>query len=190
LTDDDSAAGKASEHRSPLHVVPRAEWDETEDLQLRSAARLLAEDPVNREIIRRLQDDGRLPFAQIARDLGVAEATIRNRVNRMVDARLIRIIAVVDPVSLGITVYGMIGLTLSAGTDPRSVAKAFAECSAVTYVLFAAGRFDLLVEVVCDDQASFRAFLLEHCYSNPEIASVEPMIGLELFKSVFKWGRP
>lgn len=175
---------------SRVRIVPRSAWGGHEDDPLRIQAKELAEDPVNREIIRRLQDDGRMAFAKIARDLGTSEAMIRNRVNRMIEARLLRIIAVVDPVALGHTVYGMVGLKLAAGADPRVVAKPFVDCDAVTYVLFAAGRYDLLVEVISEDQEAFRAFLLERCYSNPEIMSVEPMIGLQLFKSLFKWGRP
>ena len=70
------------------------------------------------------------------------------------------------------------------------MAKPFVDCGEVTYVLFAAGRYDLLLEVICEEQEAFRAFLLERCYKNPEIALVEPMMGLELFKSLLKWGRP
>jgi len=172
-----------------LHVVPRAPRGADDD-QARLRARELAQDPMNRVIIGRLQDDGRTSYSKIARELGMSEATVRNRVNRMIESRLLRIIAVVDPVSLGHTVYAMVGLKLAPGADPRDVAKLFVDCGEVTYVLFAAGRYDLLVEVICEEQEAFRSFLLERCYKNPEIALVEPMMGLELFKSLLKWGRP
>jgi Lrp/AsnC family transcriptional regulator for asnA, asnC and gidA len=179
--------------RPLLQVVHSTGWvDEAdaEDEQLRLQARELAEDPMNREIIRRLQDDGRVSFSQIARELGTSEPTVRNRVNRMIDTRLMRIIAVVDPVSLGHNVYAMIGLKLSAGSDPRVTARSFVDCGEVTYVLFGAGRYDLMIEVICPDQDAFRKFVLERCYGNPQIALIEPMMGLQLFKSLMKWGRP
>lgn len=174
-----------------VHVVPRSSSeDEAADDALRRQARELAEDPMNREIIRRLQEDGRTSYSEIARALGTSEATVRNRVNRMIETRLLRIIAVVDPVSLGNTAYAMIGLKLAAGADPRRVAKVFVDCGEVTYVLFTAGCYDLLVEVICEGQEAFRSFLLERCYNNPDIASIEPMMGLQLLKSLMKWGRP
>ncbi|MCI0430720.1 MAG: Lrp/AsnC family transcriptional regulator [Rhodospirillales bacterium] len=176
-----------------VQAVHSSGWTEEvddADEQLRLEARALASDPINREILRRLQDDGRMSYSQIARELGTSEPTVRNRVNRMVECRLMRIIAVVDPVALGHTVYAMVGLDLIAGADPRRVARTFTDCGEVTYVLFAAGRYDLLIEVICAEQDAFRRFLLERCYGNPDIASVEPMMGLQLFKSMMKWGRP
>lgn len=176
---------------SRLQVVPNApsELDDEAD-QARLRARELASDPMNREIIRRLQEDGRTSFTRIARELRTSEGTIRNRVSRMIESRLLRIIAVVDPVALGHTVYAMVGLKLAAGADPRRVAKDFVECGEVTYVLFGAGRYDLLVEVICEEQEGLRNFLIERCYHNPQIALIEPMVGLQLFKSLLKWGRP
>ena len=115
--------------RPLLQVVHSGGWvDEAaaEDEQLRLQARELAEDPMNREIIRRLQDDGRTSFSRIARELGTSEPTVRNRVNRMIDTRLLRIIAVVDPVSVGHNVYAMIGLKLTfhiATSVPRRTAS-------------------------------------------------------------------
>ena len=174
-----------------VHVVPRSisESEEAGD-ELRQQARDLAEDAMNREIIERLQDDGRMSFSEIARELSTSEATVRNRVNRMIETRLLRIIAVVDPSSLGHTFYAMVGIKVSAGADPRRVAKVFVDSNEVTYVLFTAGNYDLLVEVICEEAEAFRTFLLDRCYNNPEIASVEPMVGLQLLKSLMKWGRP
>jgi len=184
-------AAETSKSTAPVHVVPRSAWEEDErDDELRHEARALAEDDMNREIIKRLQDDGRMSFSRIARELGTSEATIRNRVSRMIETRLMRVIAVVDPVSLGRTSYAMVGLTVAPGSDPRRVGKVFADCDEVTYVLFAAGKFDLMVEVICEEAEAFRNFLLDRCYNNPEIASVEPMMGLQLLKSLMKWGRP
>jgi Lrp/AsnC family transcriptional regulator, regulator for asnA, asnC and gidA len=152
--------------------------------------RALGQDALNRRIIALLQEDGRMPYSTIARELGTSEGTVRNRVREMVDARVLKIIGVADPLALGHEGYAMVALTLAAGADPREVSRRFIECENVTYVLFAAGRYDLLVEVIGTDHADLRRFLLEHCYGRPEIASVEPILALAMYKSLPKWGRP
>ena len=145
-------------------------------------------DELNRAIINLLQEDGRLSFARVAEILGVSEGTIRNRVNRMIEAKVLRIIAVADPLALGYTGYAMLAMRFGPNADPEAVAKRFAEHEEVTYVLLVAGRYDLLVEVICENQAQLRDFILEHCYRQPDIASVEPMFSLAMYKNLLKWG--
>ena len=152
--------------------------------------RAIGADELNRRIIAKLQEDGRMPFSNIAKDLGTSEGTVRNRVHQMIEARVLRVIGVADPVALGNDGYAMVALTVAAGSDPRDVSKRFIDLDNVTYVLFAAGRYDLLVEVICKDHLELRRFLLEHCYGQADIASVEPILALAMYKSLPKWGRP
>lgn len=152
--------------------------------------RALGTDPTNRRIIARLQEDGRLPYSVIARELGTSEGTIRNRVNQMVAAKVLRIIGVADPVALGNEGYALVAMRLAAGADPRIVSQRFEALEEVTFILFAAGQYDLVVEVICETHRSLRDFLLEHCYRQPDIATVEPMLALALYKNLMKWGRP
>jgi Lrp/AsnC family transcriptional regulator for asnA, asnC and gidA len=84
----------------------------------------------------------------------------------------------------------MVGLKIAPGHDPEKAALYFRDREEVTYVLFAAGRYDLLVEVICKTHDELSAFLREHCYSRKELSSVEPMVGLALYKSMLKWGQP
>ena len=172
---------------SPLYAIRDSEDPEGEDASVR---RSLGADPMNRQIIARLQEDGRVPYSTIARELGTSESTVRNRVNQMVSAKVLRIIGIADPIALGNEGYALIGMRLAAGSDPEVVSERFQACEEVTYVLFAAGHFDLVVEVICETQRGLRNFLLENCYRQPDIAIVEPMIALALYKSLMKWGRP
>jgi Lrp/AsnC family transcriptional regulator for asnA, asnC and gidA len=149
--------------------------------------RTLLSDPFNREIIHFLQDDGRMPYSAIARELNTSEGTIRNRVNQMVEAGALRIVAVADPMALDHAGYAFIGLTLSAGADPRVVAKPFVDREEVLFVLFAGGHYDMLIEVLCKTQEDLRDFILEMCYGQKNIDSVDPMMGLEVFKYQLKW---
>lgn len=147
-------------------------------------------DALNRAIINLLQDDGRLSFARIAEMLGVSEGTVRNRVNRMIEAKVLRIIAVADPLALGYTGYAMLAMRFAPNADPDAVAKRFAEHQEVTYVLLVAGRYDLLVEIICENQVQLRDFIFANCYRQPDIASVEPMFSLAMYKNLLKWGQP
>lgn len=145
-------------------------------------------DHIDRTIIEMVQEDGRVAFTSIADVLKVSEGTIRNRYARLVETKVLRIIGVADPLALGYHAYAMIGLKVAPGGDPEETATRFQERPEVTYVSFVAGRFDLLVEVTCQDQDELRAFLRRHCYGRRDIASVEPMIGLAMYKNKLKWG--
>lgn len=150
----------------------------------------LTKDPQNRAIISLLQEDGRMSYAAIARQLGVSEGFVRHRVQRLMDARVFKVIAVADPMAMGFKSYAMIGIKVAPGADPGKLAAHFRDCPEAVYVLFTSGYFDLLVEVICETQQDFRSFLVEQCYAQGDVASVEPMMGLEMYKYLLKWSRP
>ena len=145
-------------------------------------------DPLNRAIVQLLQEDGRTSYSAIGRRLNISEGAVRNRVNRMMEEKVFKIMAVADPVKLGYSAYAMIGLQLSPGTNPEEIANQFRRSSEVLFVMFTAGRYDLLVEVMFETQDELRAFLVEDCYARPEIKTVEPMLPLAMYKYQLKWG--
>ncbi len=145
---------------------------------------------LNRSIVEILQEDGRASLSSIAEVLGVSEATVRSRVSRMRKANLINFIAVINPLALGFTAWAMLGIRVAQGASADDVARYFSDCPEVVYVMRVAARFDLLAEIVCETPDDLRDFLDRHCYGAPDVASVEPMIGLGLYKSLFKWDRP
>ncbi len=145
---------------------------------------------LNREIVALLQEDGRMPFSTIARTLGVSEGTVRSRVGQMHRANLIHFITVVNPLALGYTAWSMLGIKVARGASAHEVASHFRDRPEVVYVMRVAARFDLLAEVVCGSPDELRDFLDSHCYGSDDIAQVEPMMGLGLYKSLFKWDKP
>lgn len=150
----------------------------------------LAADPTNRRIIAFLQEDGRMPYSTIARELGTSEGTVRKRANQMMAAKVLRVIGVADPLALGNEGYALVAMRLAGGADPRSVSARFEALEEVTFVLFATGQYDLVIEVICETHRDLRDFLLEHCYGQEDTTSVEPMMALALYKNLMKWGRP
>ena len=84
----------------------------------------------------------------------------------------------------------MLGITVAAGASANAVAEYFRDRPEVVYVMRVASRYDLLAEVVCGTPDELRDFLDAHCHRSEEIASVEPMVGLGLYKSLLKWDQP
>jgi Lrp/AsnC family transcriptional regulator for asnA, asnC and gidA len=147
-------------------------------------------DEIDLAIIQILQDDGRAAFTTIAKQLDISEGAVRNRVGQLIQSKVLRIIGVADPMALGYDAFAMVGLKVAPGHDPQKAARYFSDLDEVTYVLFAAGRYDLMIEVICKTHDQLAVFLREHCYARKDLASVEPMVGLALYKSMLKWGQP
>jgi len=188
------SASENSQFRNQGLDAPRAAMADEGDEgvawpELRGAPSPTVTDPLNRAIVGLLQDDGRMSYSAIARRVGISEGAVRNRVNRMIEDKVFKIMAVADPVKLGYSAYAMIALKLSPGSNPEHIAEDFRRCSEVVYVMFTAGQYDLLVEVLFKTQDELRAFLVSKCYARPEITSVEPMLPLAMYKYQLKWGQ-
>ena len=143
------------------------------------------EDDLNRAIIKRLQEDGRLPYKDIARALKVSEGTIRNRVQSMKKSGALKIVALADPMAIRYQADAMIGIKVATPATPRDVAERLSQHAEVVYVLWVSGRFDLLIEVVCETSGAFQEFLEKHCFGHDDIDSIEVMSGIEMFKNQF-----
>jgi Lrp/AsnC family transcriptional regulator for asnA, asnC and gidA len=145
---------------------------------------------LNLRIVEFLQEDGRATFSSIAGKLGVSESTVRSRVARMREQNMIHFITVTNPLALGHSSWAMLGISVGQDSSATEVADYFRELDEVVYAMRIAGRFDLLVEVVVDTPISLRDFLDKHCYESRLVSSVEPMMGLGLYKSLYKWELP
>ncbi len=143
------------------------------------------EDDLNREIIRLLQQDGRLPYKDIARALDVSEGTVRNRVQSMKQSGALKIVALADPMAIRYQADAMIGIKVASPATPRQVATRLAAHGEVVYVLWVSGRYDLLIEVVCETSGAFQDFLEQHCFGHADIGQIEVMSGIEMFKNQF-----
>src|ERR1700679_4162860 len=106
-------------------------------------------DAPNRSIIEALQRDGRQPYGAIAEKVGLSEAAVRRRVQRLRESGIMQIVAVTDPLQLGFTRQAMIGISVEG--DVRTVAEKLSALHEVAYVVMCAGSFDLLAEIVCED---------------------------------------
>lgn len=142
-------------------------------------------DDLNQQIIRLLQQDGRMAFSEIAQKLDVSEGTIRNRVSGLRENNMLRIVAMSDPVATEYTTDAMIGLNVAAGVTPRQVAERLESDPRVVFILWVAGRYDLVVELVSDDADAVKAFLEHEIHASKDIANADVMFGLKNFKNQF-----
>ena len=101
-------------------------------------------DSVAKGIIEQLQQDGRRSYAAIAKAVGMSEAAVRQRVQRLVDTGVVHIVAVTDPLQVGFERQALIGVNVQG--DVNAVADALAEVPEVDYVVITAGSFDLIVD--------------------------------------------
>ena len=106
--------------------------------------------PLDKRIIEHLQADGRRPFTQIAADLGVSEAAVRARTNRLIERGILQVVGVTDPLKLGFHQMAMIGIRCESD-KLIEVARASGGMPEVDYVVITAGSYDLLIETVCED---------------------------------------
>ena len=142
-------------------------------------------DSVSRHIIEQLQADGRRSYAAIGKAVGLSEAAVRQRVQRLLEQGVMEIVAVTDPMSLGFRRQAMIGVR--CGDDLQRVADLLAGMEAIDYVVITAGSFDLLVEVVCEDDDQLLD-ILGQIRSLPSVTTTETFVYLKLRKQTYHWG--
>ena len=138
-------------------------------------------------IIATLQIDGRTSFADLAKDVDLSPAAIRLRVNRLLDSGTLEIVAVTDPLRIGFTIQAMIGLT--ARGDIETLSDKIGALDPVTYVVLTAGRFDVLVEVLCTDNDHLLE-VIGDLRSLDGVSSTETFTYLRLTKQTYAWGLP
>jgi Lrp/AsnC family transcriptional regulator, regulator for asnA, asnC and gidA len=147
-------------------------------------ARVLLDD-ISKEIIEQLQQDGRRSYAKIAEAVGLSEAAVRQRVQRLIDGGAMQIVAVTDPMTLGFRRQTMIGVR--CGGDLERVADQLAAMDEIDYVVIIAGSFDLLIEVVCEDDDQLLE-ILSRVRSIPSVTATETFVYLKLRKQTYSWG--
>lgn len=143
-------------------------------------------DEVNKLIIEQLQRDGRMSYAALAKIVGLSEAAVRQRVQRLLDADVMQIVAVTDPLTLGFTRQVMIGLRVTG--DMRPVADAIAAIPEVDYVVMCAGGYDILAELVCTDDDHLLQLLNDTIRTIPGVTATETFVYLKLAKQTYAWG--
>jgi Lrp/AsnC family transcriptional regulator for asnA, asnC and gidA len=143
-------------------------------------------DEVSKLIIEQLQKDGRKSYAEIGKVVGLSEAAVRQRVQKLTESGVLQIVAVTDPLKLGFSRQAMIGIRCVG--DSMQVADAIAKIPSVDYVVLTAGSFDIMAEVVCEDDDQLIELLNDKIRSLPGVVSSETFVYLRLHKQFYNWG--
>ena len=165
-----------------MHSGPVA--TRTPDQRDRSGGPLI--DSVSKAIIEQLQEDGRRSYAAIGKAIGLSEAAVRQRVQRLIDTGVVQIVAVTDPLQVGFTRQAMVGLR--ADGDLAALAEKLSALPEVDYVVVTAGSFDVLVEIVCENDDHLLRLLNEEIRTLPGVRETETFVYLRLHKQLYNWG--
>jgi Lrp/AsnC family transcriptional regulator for asnA, asnC and gidA len=143
-------------------------------------------DDVSKAIIEQLQTDGRRSYAEIGKAVGLSEAAVRQRVQKLTDSGVMQVVAVTDPMQLGFYRQAMIGIRVTG--DTTSVAERLGRLSAVDYVVLTAESFDILAEIVCENDEDLIDLLNKEIRGIPGVLSTETFVYLKLHKQFYNWG--
>lgn len=143
-------------------------------------------DEVSKQIIEQLQHDGRKSYAEIGKVVGLSEAAVRQRVQKLTEAGVMQIVAVTDPLRLGFSRQAMIGIKCSG--DASKVANELTKIASIDYVVMTAGSFDILAEVVSEDDDHLISLINEQIRSLDNVLGTETFVYLKLHKQFYNWG--
>jgi Lrp/AsnC family transcriptional regulator for asnA, asnC and gidA len=142
-------------------------------------------DEISKQIIEELQADGRKPYAAIGKAVGLSEAAVRQRVQRLLDTGVMQIVAVTDPLTLGFPRQAMIGIKCEG--DLETVADKLSSIDEIDYVVLTAGSLDIMVEVVCEGDKHLLE-ILGKIRAIPTVRATETFVYLKLRKQTYSWG--
>ena len=143
-------------------------------------------DEIDRRLIEALQHDGRASYADLAELVSLSPAATRLRVQRLLDAGVVQVVGVTDPLALGYPVMAALGVRVERNV--REVADRIADIAGVIYVVFTSGSFDLLVEVLCEDSARLLTVIDDEVRAIEGVRSVESFTYFGIHTHRFVWG--
>jgi Lrp/AsnC family transcriptional regulator, regulator for asnA, asnC and gidA len=146
----------------------------------------VALDETDKAIIAELQRDGRIAYADLAPRIGLSPAATRQRVQRLLDAGVVNVVGVTDPLALGYPVMAMLGIQVDG--DVVRIADAVAAIEGVIYVVLSAGSFDLLVEVIAEETGSLLGVINDQLKAIDGVRRVESFLYFGIHTHRFGWG--
>ena len=145
-------------------------------------------DAIDRAIIRALQDDGRASYADLASTVGLSPPAVRQRMQRLMETELLQVVAVTDPLKLGLPVMALVGLEVEG--DIREVAGAVDAIDEVIYLVLTSGSFDIFAEVVCADMDQLFDVVNDRIKPLPGVRRTESFVYFDIHTHRFNWGVP
>jgi Lrp/AsnC family transcriptional regulator for asnA, asnC and gidA len=141
-------------------------------------------DNIDQYIIDAMRKDGREAFAQIAEKLNVSPGMIRQRYNRLVELGYLKVVAVTNPLMMGMRTMALIGIHTD-GHRMLQIAEEISKIDEVVYLVVVGGRYDIICEVFCRDHEDLLKFLTEKLAKVEGIRETESFIHLKIVKEIY-----
>lgn len=144
-----------------------------------------ATDDIDRAILRELQTDGRIPYADLGPKVGLSPSAARQRLQRLIDLKVVQVVGVTDPMAMGGQSMALLGLRVDG--DPRAVAEELSSHDEIIYTVLTSGSVDLFAEAVCRSPQDLLDFVHDVVRPLEGVAGVEtfPYFGIHTHR--FLW---
>lgn len=139
-----------------------------------------------KRIIELLQGDGRMSYSAIAKDVGLSEAAVRHRVQKLIEGGVVQIVAVTDPMQMGFARQAMIGIKVTG--DVQEVAAKLGEMDELDYIVITTGRFDILAELVATSDDELLDIISKRVSTIDGVVTTETFVYMRLVKQTYAWG--
>lgn len=143
-------------------------------------------DETAKRIIELLQSDGRLSYSAIAKDVGLSEAAVRHRVQKLIDSGVMQVVAVTDPLQMGFARQAMVGVKVTGNV--LEVAAELATIDQLDYIVITTGRFDILAELVAESDDELLDIIAAKISALDRVVTTETFVYLRLEKQTYAWG--
>lgn len=139
-----------------------------------------------KRIIELLQGDGRMSYSAIAKDVGLSEAAVRHRVQKLIEGGVVQIVAVTDAMQMGFARQAMVGIKVTG--DVQEVAARLDEMDELDYIVITTGRFDILAELVAASDDELLDIISRRISTIEGVLSTETFVYMRLVKQTYAWG--
>jgi len=139
-----------------------------------------------KRIIELLQADGRMSYSAIAKDVGLSEAAVRHRVQKLIEGGVVQIVAVTDALQMGFARQAMIGIKVTGNV--QDVAAELGEMDELDYIVITTGRFDILAELVAKSDDELLDIVSQRIGAIAGVVTTETFVYLRLVKQTYAWG--
>jgi Lrp/AsnC family transcriptional regulator for asnA, asnC and gidA len=144
-------------------------------------------DPLDCKMIRLLQQDGRMSNTAMAQALGISEYTVRTRLKKILDAGIIRVVAVANPIDLGFEIAGNLKIRIEL-KKADNVLSELKQIDALIWVALTTGGSDIDVEFVARSLKEFHALIFDKICRIDGVMSTETSLMVDLVKDTYDWG--
>jgi Lrp/AsnC family transcriptional regulator for asnA, asnC and gidA len=142
-------------------------------------------DDTDQRIIEQLQADGRLPYTQLGVAVGLSEAAVRQRVQRLITSGVIQVAAVTNPLMVGRRRMALIGISTTGPTD--GISDTLRAIDTIEYLVVTAGKYDFLAEVVVRDESELLS-VTNAIRAVPGVVTTETFVYLDIAKQTYTYG--